>query len=194
MFPYYEGMGRVYTDKELEELKNEGKNSIILTDEEKNTIKNYTGFDATKINKSLRLGNISNDIQKKINILDNIFKKSIPLKEDVTVYRGTIIQSISGFENSKNVTHEEIINLAESIITDKAFVSTSKIKAETQGRNIIMNIHLLKDFKGALEIENYATDKYKYQKEILIKRNTKFKVNNVVYKAGKYYFDMEVLE
>lgn len=45
MFPYYEGMGRVYTDEELEKLKssdknlqNNNKNGIIKSEKEKNEI------------------------------------------------------------------------------------------------------------------------------------------------------------
>ena len=46
--------------------------------------------------------------------------------------------------------------------------------------------------KGALNIEPYAVEKYKYQKEVLLKRNTKFLVNSIEYKENKYYFYMEV--
>ena len=35
-------------------------------------------------------------------------------------------------------------------------------------RNIILNINVPKGFKGALDIEEYATPKYKYQKEVLL--------------------------
>lgn len=57
-----------------------------------------------------------------------------------------------------------------------------------------MKILLPKGFKGALDIEPYASEKYKYQKEILIKRNTRFYVKEITYKDNKYYFDMEVIE
>lgn len=194
MFPYYEGMGRVYTDEELEELKKDDKSSIILTDDEQIAIKNYTGFDATNINKAIRLNNITSNIQNKIDILDSAIQKSEPLLTKTSVYRGTIIQSLAGFEKRKQVSHDEILNLSEKIISDKAFISTSKVKAEDQGRNIIMKIKLPKGFKGALEIKDYAVEKYKYQDEILLKRNTKFIVNKIAYKDGKYYFDMEALE
>lgn len=86
------------------------------------------------------------------------------------------------------------MDLKESFIFDKAFVSTSKIKAEDKGRNLIMKIHISKGFKGIIDIEPYALEKYKYQKEVLIKRNTKFFVKDIEYKDNKYYFDMEVIE
>lgn len=130
MFPYYEGMGRVYTDEELEELKINDKSNIILTDKEKNTIKNYTRFDATNINKAIRLNNITSDIQSKIDILDSVIQKAEPLLNETNVYRGTIIQSLKGFENNKSVDQSVILGLKNQIISDRAFVSTSKIKAE----------------------------------------------------------------
>lgn len=195
MFPFFEGIShRAYSDKELKELKSKDKSSIILTEKEKNVIKNYTGFDATKINKAIRLNNITSDIQSKIDILDSIIQKAEPLLSEINVYRGTIIQSLRGFENKKNVDQSIILGLRNQIISDRAFVSTSKIKAEDKGRNIIMSIKLPKGYKGAIEIKDYATEKYKYQDEVLLKRNTKFFVNNIIYKDGKYYFDMEALE
>lgn len=195
MFPFFEGIShRAYSDKELKELKSEDKNSIILTEKEKNVIKDYTGFDATKINKAIRLNNITSDIQSKIDILDSVIQKAEPLLSEINVYRGTIIQSLKGFENNKSVDQSVILGLKNQIISDRAFVSTSKIKAEDQGRNIIMSIKLPKGYKGAIEIKDYATEKYKYQDEVLLKRNTKFFVNNIIYKNGKYYFDMEALE
>ena len=165
-----------------------------LTGEEKNQLTRYTGFDATRINRAIRLDSINSDIQHKIDILDNAISKAPKLENDLIVHRGTIIQSISGFEKKNKVSHGEIMNLTEKIISDKAFFSTSKEKAEEARRNIIMKILLPKGFKGALDIEPYASEKYKYQKEILIKRNTRFYVKEITYKDNKYYFDMEVIE
>lgn len=177
------------------ELQNQIENSKMeLTNEEKQQLTNYTGFDATKINRALRLDDINEKIQKKIDLIDDAFKKSKPLEQDIILHRGTIIQSLSGFENRKHVSYEEIMELKESFIFDKAFVSTSKIKAEDKGRNLIMKIHISKGFKGIIDIEPYALEKYKYQKEVLIKRNTKFFVKDIEYKDNKYYFDMEVIE
>lgn len=128
MFPYYEGMGRVYTDEELEELKINDKSNIILTDKEKNTIKNYTRFDATNINKAIRLNNITSDIQSKIDILDSVIQKAEPLLNETNVYRGTIIQSLKGFENNKSVDQSVILGLKNQIISDRALYQQVKLK------------------------------------------------------------------
>ena len=179
----------------VNELQNQIEGSKIeLSDEEKKQLTDYTGFDATRINKALRLDDIDEKIQKKIELMDSAFKKTKPLEKDIILHRGTIIQSISGFENRKNVSYEEIMDLKDNFIYDKAFISTSKVKAEEQGRNIIMKIHIPKGFKGIIDMEPYAIEKYKYQKEVLIKRNTKFYVKNIEYKDDKYYFDLEVIE
>lgn len=171
------------------------KSAIIkLTKKEINQLKEYTRFDATRINKAIRLDKINHSIQEKIDVIDSAFNKAQPLEKEIIVYRGTIIQSILGFEKVNKVEHQEIMNLRGNFIVDRAFVSTSKVQAESQGRNIIMKIHIPKEFKGALDIEQYAVEKYKYQKEILLKRNTRFFINNIEFKDGKYYFDMEVIE
>lgn len=182
----------MYQNK-VNELQNQIESSKIeLSEEEIHQITNYTGFDATTINKAIRKDLVTKEIQNKIDILDSAIIKAQPLKEDIILHRGTIIQSIVGFENKKTVTHEEIMNLDQKIISDKAFISTSKEKAEEIGRNIIMKIKVPKGFKGALDIEKYAVKKYKYQKEVLLKRNSKFIVNSIEYKNNKYYFDLEV--
>ncbi len=176
-------------------VTNSEKSSIILTDVEKNQIANYTRFDATRINKAIRLNRVDDTIQSKINILDAAVSKALPLEKDIILHRGTIIQSFSGFENLNIVSHNQIMNLKEQIITDRAFVSTSKLKPEEQGRNIIMTIKVPEGFEGALDIEDYATPKYKYQKEVLLKRNTRFYIKNIEYdeKNKKYRFDVEVI-
>lgn len=171
------------------------KDVIILTDIEKDQLTEYTRFDATRINSAIRLDRVNDKIQSKIDIIDGAISKSLPVQEDMILHRGTIIQSFSGFEKFNKVPHNEIMDLKDSIISDRAFISTSREKAEEQGRNIIMNINVPKGFKGALDIEDYATPKYKYQKEVLLKRNTKFYVKNIEYNQEnkKYYFDVEVL-
>ena len=176
----------------VNELKSSIESSKIeISDIEKEEIKQYTGFNATTINKAIRKNLVTDEIQKKIDILDNAISKAQPLENDIILHRGTIIQSIAGFENRSKVSHEEIMNLAQNIISDRAFISTSRDKAEELGRNIIMKIKVPQGFKGALDIKPYAVDKYKYQEEVLLKRNTSFIVNSIEYKENKYYFDME---
>ena len=72
-----------------------------LTGEERNQLTRYTGFDATRINRAIRLDSINSDIQHKIEILDDAISKAPKLENDLIVHRGTIIQSISGFEKKK---------------------------------------------------------------------------------------------
>lgn len=176
-------------------VTNKEKDGIIkLTETEKKQLTEYTRFDATRINRAIRLDRVDSIIQSKINIIDSAFNKAQPLEKDIIVHRGTIIQSISGFEKENKVEHKTIMDLKEQFIIDRAFISTSKVQAEAQGRNIIMKIRVPKGYKGILDIEPYAVEKYKYQKEMLLKRNTKFFINNIEFKDGKYYLDMEVIE
>lgn len=53
MFPYYEGMDRVYTDEELEELKPNKENDIIDTNDEKEVkkVQNIGKLDKNKLGK-----------------------------------------------------------------------------------------------------------------------------------------------
>ena len=174
------------------------RNGLNLTEQEKEKLERYTGFDATRINPALRKAKKFDDIQpalqNKIKIIDSAISKAKPLKEDLTVYRGALHTNFTIFENMSKITDDDMLALNKRVITDKAFISTSRIKAEEKGRNVIMKIKIPKGFEGALDIEPYTSPKYKYQQEILLKRNCNFYVNSVIIKDNKYYLDVEVLK
>ena len=53
---------------------------IKLTKKEINQLKEYTRFDATRINKAIRLDKINHSIQEKIDVIDSAFNKAQPLE------------------------------------------------------------------------------------------------------------------
>lgn len=79
MFPYYEGMGRVYTDEELEELKNKDKYKYKSDLESQEQLKNESKNDTIKTyeEKVIELQNILANINetRRINFGLNLSKK-----------------------------------------------------------------------------------------------------------------------
>lgn len=173
--------------KQWEQMKDN-----LITVKEREQIKNYTGIDAQRINRAIRRGDITEEIQKKINLLDNAISKAPKLKKEMIVYRGTIPQSLEVFNGKAKITDNDMLKLKGTVQRDLAFMSTSSKTPETLGRNVIMTIKLPKNYKGALSIKKYAHKKFKYQEEVLLKRGNKFYINNVIIKDNKYYLDVEM--
>lgn len=163
-----------------------------LSGEDKEMLKQYTGFAATNLNRALRKGIVTDDLKPQIKHLDKILADGV-LPEDVILKRGTIIQSFAGFENIKSINELDLNSLKNAVITDKAFGSTSLIKPQKLGRDVIMDIYAPKDFKGAVYLKPVAYDKYKYQEEILLKRNCNYKVLNAIIKENKLHLEVQLL-
>lgn len=181
-------------NKNLEIKLKELASNIIMTKTEIDALERYTCFDATIINGSIRRNKLNSEILDKIYILDEIMDKSLKINEDMLVYRGAIIQNFLGFENRTKITECEILNLKGNIIKDRAFVSTSINKGEMRGRNINMKIKIKKGYGKYIYIEDFATPKYQYQKELLLKRGTNFYVNHVELRGNIYYMEVEVVD
>lgn len=169
------------------------KEISLITDVQGQALTRYTGFDATKINIALRKGELTKELEEKVGLIDNAISKASPMYKETIVYRGAIPQSLEIFSNRKKITDEDMLLLQDTIQSDAAFMSTSSTQAETLGRNVIMTITIPKGYKGALSIKDYAVERYKYQNEILIKRNAEFYIKSVIIKDNKYYLDVELI-
>lgn len=164
-----------------------------LSQKDKDLLQQYTGFTATNVNRALRKKLITDNIKSQINYLDKIVNNGV-LPENVILKRGTIIQSFIGFENVKNINELDLSMLKNKIIKDNAFGSTSLIKAETLGRDVIMNIYAPKGFKGAVYLEPVAYDKYKSQYEVLLKRGCNYRILDAIIKENKLHLEVQLLD
>lgn len=174
-----------------------GKTRIIgeLTQAEKNSVKNYAYTSHSTINAGLRndwntnFRNIPDDpetidrFKAEITNLDRVMETSY-LSENLTLYRGAKNSDLS----INNLKIEDAQKLVGQTIQDKGFVSTSLQKSfaeqgfEGDPANITVQIGFtIKAPKGAhgIDINGLKLSNYAEEQEILLNRNSKFKINKV---------------
>ena len=172
MFPYLEGTARAYTDEELEELKNNEENGIILTDDEKLALNNYISSDSYKINEKLR-NNIQLD-KKYLDLRDNL--DSALNKCDN--YKGNIVRVLD-IANKDKLNDFIKYNEIGKEVSFYEYLSFSN-KNDYNNR---ANVFIYVKSKSAKDIRKFNPQ----ESEILYKRNSKFFVENVQRVDDKIY-------
>ena len=181
----------IIKEKVSDELKKELTSQLdSLTEEEKAVITHYTGFGGQIINSAIASGRITNQIQKKIDLLDQALEKGI-IPQDITVIRKTIPEYMNYFTKEYPPTKENILNLKGNCLINNIFTSTALKEFKYEGRTIELHIHIPKGYRGALYVKELASKKYKKQEEILFKREFTYEVTKVVYKEEEKIYYME---
>jgi len=163
-----------------------------LDDEEKDALTDYTGFGAQQINNAIETGRISPKIQAKIDVLDRALAKGV-ITDDIIVTRKTIPEYLNAFPRGHKPTEREILRLKGRRLSNNIFTSTSLEPFDYTGRNVEIHIKVPKGYQGGLYIKGVASDKFKYQEEILFKRGFEYEISSVELKNGIYYMEAEAI-
>ena len=150
------------------------------------SISDWIGISFGKIGKYSKLSKLL-DVDKFVDVMDNIINKSVPLKEDLIVYRS----ANSVFKNGERVNTFDI----GTRFDDQAFVSTSVIPTSISQRNdIVMEIQIPKGTK-ALYLEKFTGVKNYGQQELLLGRNHEFEIISLPKhgKDGKTYLKVRLV-
>ncbi|OQR53448.1 ADP-ribosyltransferase [Bacillus sp. CDB3] len=172
---------------------------------EKVAVKYYTGDGYAKINQELREGNINGSQSKYIKSIDQALKKA-KTSEKMTVYRyaderqlgakfGSLLQfkdlkldSIDHIKNTQNYILEAkklVEKWHNKTLTEKAYTSTSTQKvANFSARPILFEITVPKGTHAA-KVE--VISEFKNEKELLLPRNSKFKIEGSSFNAAEGY-------
>lgn len=163
-----------------------------LDDEEKEALTDYTGFGAQQINNAIETGRISPKIQAKIDVLDRALVKGV-ITDDIIVTRKTIPEYLNAFPRGHKPTEREILRLKGRRLSNDIFTSTALEPFDYTGRNVEIHIKVPKGYQGGLYIKGVASDKFKYQEEILFKRGFEYEISSVELKNGIYYMEAEAI-
>ena len=175
---------REYVDSNTEKKDvNILKNSSVekdplstLTKDEMAAIKSYVSSEAYVINDALRRGNTLDER------LSNIVKNLDSALDKIPGTKGTFNRSL--FFDSKEDYDSFISSLSQEVIDFEAYTSVSKdIYDKDDSIRLIMNVKQAKDISSINKTEQ----------ELIIKRNTKFKILKRYYVNGKLFIDMEEL-
>lgn len=169
-----------------------------LTKAEVDAVTNYHYGSSTTMNDRLRNGEGLDGTgfsKKELDALDAAINKG-SLKENTILYRGIGKQFLGmDFSNPKSVVGKSF--------TDKGYSSTSSSKqvATTYSRGVVMRIKARKGTRGVYvdgasqsrkELRQFAREGDGGNYEVLLKRNTKFKVTGYHKKNGQIIYDVTV--
>ena len=147
-----------------------------LTKDEMAAIKSYVSSEAYVINDALRRDNTLDER------LSNIIKNLDSALDKIPGTKGTFNRSL--FLDSKEDYDSFISSLSQEVIDFEAYTSVSKdIYDKDDSIRLIMNVKQAKDISSINKTEQ----------ELIIKRNTKFKILKRYYVNGKLFIDMEEL-
>lgn len=196
-------------DVDTEEVK-------YTTEQINNALENYVSGDGMWINSYLRnpteFGNLTEDEKEYLSIMDYALKNDI---KETTLYRSVDAkavfwnitdiefddlksQLIYGDDNKKAL---ELINSVKGKeIVEKGFMSTTTEKRialdwgdfSGSDKPIVLELKTPKGTKGKnLHFLDFEDDP---QREVLLARNTKYKINSIETKEGQIYLKAEVIE
>ena len=164
-----------------------------LTDEEKSTITEYSGFLAQQLNSALQLSRpLGDKLQKKKEILETALAKGV-VPENITVIRKTIPEFMNAFPKGYKYTPVDLKKLKGKTLTNNSFMSTSLVEFPYPGRNVVLRLHVPRGYQGVLYIKELALPKYKNQEEVLFDIGTKYRILSVTIKDGIYYMEAEIV-
>lgn len=208
------------TEEELQALVSndevEPEEVKYTTEQINNVLENYVSGDGMWINSYLRnpteFGNLTEDEKEYLSIMDYALKNDI---KETTLYRSVDAKAVFGnitdieFDDLKSQLiygndNKKALELINSVkgkeIVEKGFMSTTTEKRialdwgdfSGSDKPIVLELKTPKGTKGKnlhfLDIEDDP------QREVLLNRNTKYKINSIETKEGQIYLKAEVIE
>lgn len=208
------------TEEELMALVSE--NNVDSTEEVKyttgqinNVLENYVSGDGMWINSYLRnpteFGNLTEDEKEYLSIMDYALKNDI---KETTLYRSVDARAVFGnitdseyddlksqllYGNDNKKALELINSVKGKEIVEKGFMSTTTEQRialdwgdfSGSDKPIVLELKTPKGTKGKnLHFLDFEDDP---QREVLLARNTKYKINSIETKEGQIYLKAEVI-
>ena len=196
-------------DVDTEEVK-------YTTEQINNVLENYVSGDGMWINSYLRnpteFGNLTEDEKEYLSIMDYALKNDI---KETTLYRSVDAKAVFGnitdieFDDLKSQLlygndNKKALELINSVkgkeIVEKGFMSTTTEQRialdwgdfSGSDKPIVLELKTPKGTKGKnLHFLDFEDDP---QREVLLARNTKYKINSIETKEGQIYLKAEVIE
>ena len=151
---------------------------------EASAIKGYTGSGYHGINKGLRQGLLNDYLQKQVDQLDAAFEKAPPLPKSIVVHRG-VHAKIAGAEVFDQMKPGDLF-------MERGYVSTSLAKGSAFAGSAKLNIKVPAGAKAAY-VSGFGLGISK-EKELLLPRDSKFKVLRSYEQHGVKVIDVELIK
>lgn len=167
------------------------KQVLSLPGSAQKTLREYTGFTATRVNFAIRNGTITPRIQENIHALDSILASGA-MPQSVMLYRNTTL-SFFGSNLPEKPTEQELRFLIRQQGTFPIFLSTSFQDLHLPGRNTVIRVHVPQGYVGCQYLQPVALPQFKHQDEVLFGREMRYLIQDAYIKDGRYYLEIEVL-
>lgn len=193
---------RVYTRDDVDELQEYSKKWIEgLTEDERASIRKYTGSAYSEINSELRKDNV----KYYKNTIDEISRglRKYQLKENMITFRGSDMDMLyhMGFESA----YEKMMDfsygadeikaiqkeLMGQVLVDKGFMSTAVVKGSNFTKDIIFNIEVDKNFKGAGFVKEIS--QFRHENELLFDKGTGLLIKDINYNMDNRHWVFDVV-
>lgn len=156
------------------------------------------------------IGNVPLNYENKeqfINALTKVINEN-SFAQDIWVQRGTDYDAIDALLGKRLVSIKDPQSIVGTIFTDAGFTSTSVHKGGGFIGDLTLNIYCPRGTKMiyAEPVSAYADNPYKYrwngkqkitsagwENEMILQRNTSFRITKVENKFGRFYIDVEVV-
>lgn len=125
-------------------------------------------------------------------VLDSALDKGVT-EQKIVVHRDTISEFLNMFPKNFKYSDKDMEMLKGKISTNTGYTSTSFRDLQYGGRNVHLEIEVPKGYRGCLYIESLANPKYKYQQEVLFKRNFRYIIKDIKKENGRYYMKAEAI-
>lgn len=167
------------------------KQILTLPESAQKILQEYTGFMATDVNRAIRNGTITPQIQKSIDALDNALASGT-IPQNVTLYRNTVL-SFLDLNLPKKPTEQELQTIIRRQGIFPIFSSTSFKDLNLSGRDTVIQMHIPKGYKGCQFLQPVALPKFKHQDEVLFARGMRYRVLDASIKDNRYFLEIEVI-
>lgn len=167
------------------------KQVLALPESAQKILQEYTGFMATDVNRAIRNGTITPQIQKSIDALDNALASGT-MPQSVTLYRSTAL-SFLDFGLPAKPTEQELQSVIRRKRSFSIFLSTSFRDLHLLGRDTVIQMHVPQGYVGCQYLRSVALPKFKNQDEVLFSRGMQYQVLNAYIKDGRYFLEIEVI-
>lgn len=168
------------------------KQVLALPESAQKILQEYTGFMATDVNRAIRNGTITPQIQKSIDALDNALASGT-MPQSVTLYRNTALSFLDFGLPAKPTEQELQDDLIDSIHKFSIFISTSFRDLHLPGRDTVIKIHIPQGYVGCQYLRSVALPKFKNQDEVLFGRGMQYRVLNAHMENERYFLEIEVI-
>lgn len=168
------------------------RRTLALDEESRNALNRYTGFTASRVNAALNTGRGLERVRGAVEALDRALESGVA-PETLTLYRKTTPGHLGALSTGEIIDETNLDQFYNRILESKGYLSTSFQDFDYPGRSVAIRLTVPKGFRGVQYVAPVASEKYRAQDEVLLRRGLQYQVKRAILENGIYYLEAEVI-